>query len=126
MLRKHWKSCQPRLITNVGIPVGDNGGRRKQACDRCAAKKRACDKELPCTTCITSHQHCTYDRLVRAEDRESGTFEDKVFPTVSRAELIDQSLPEESFDRSTGAGQNLRMSQPHMDRHFSKTTIPHI
>ena len=29
-------------------------------------------------------------------------FEDEVFPTVSRAELTDQSLVEETFDRSTG------------------------
>jgi hypothetical protein len=97
VLRKHWKSCRPRLIKNGGILDAVNGGKRKQACDRCAERKRACDKGFQCATCNTNRQRCTYERLSGVENGDYGTSVNEIFPPGPFLDFINQSLSGEAF-----------------------------
>lgn len=45
------------------MPLQKRKGRRRQACDRCALYKSACDREKPCRTCLDSGVNCTFFRL---------------------------------------------------------------
>ncbi|RDW65771.1 Zn(II)2Cys6 transcription factor [Aspergillus mulundensis] len=59
-LRRHWKTCTARIAAGVGIPKRSLSGKRKQACDSCTARKRACSTALPCSECAMRKTECTY------------------------------------------------------------------
>lgn len=61
ILRRHFLSCKMR--GDKPIPEKQKRGRRKCACDRCAAMKSACDRQRPCNTCKNSDAACTWDRV---------------------------------------------------------------
>lgn len=62
-LRRHWKTCNARLALGSQIPERTLSGKRKQACDRCADRKRACSQGQPCTGCLQYEAECTYQRV---------------------------------------------------------------
>ncbi len=45
------------------IPGPQPRGRRKQACDRCATFKLACNLDQPCQSCESSNSTCSWDRV---------------------------------------------------------------
>lgn len=58
------------------IPERTLSGKRKQACDRCADRKRACSQGQPCTGCLQYETQCTYQRVKEpriTRDSNSGT-----------------------------------------------------
>ncbi|KAJ4991812.1 hypothetical protein SVAN01_02662 [Stagonosporopsis vannaccii] len=61
-LRKHWKGCSLRKLLGEAIPAQLPPGRRRRACDRCAANKQGCDQKVPCGNCATRSETCSYVR----------------------------------------------------------------
>ncbi|KAL4908463.1 hypothetical protein BDW74DRAFT_100969 [Aspergillus multicolor] len=59
-LRRHWKTCTARVTAGVDIPKRSLSGKRKQACDSCTTRKRACSTGLPCSECAMRQTECTY------------------------------------------------------------------
>ncbi|KAL4749001.1 hypothetical protein BDW72DRAFT_214371 [Aspergillus terricola var. indicus] len=62
-LRRHWKTCTARIAAGTEIPNRSLSGKRKQACDLCTARKRACSTGLPCSECAMRKADCTYHRV---------------------------------------------------------------
>ncbi|KAL4895983.1 fungal-specific transcription factor domain-containing protein [Aspergillus ambiguus] len=62
-LRRHWKTCTARLASGNAVPQRSLSGKRKQSCDCCAERKRACDLGKPCSECQTRGSECTYHRV---------------------------------------------------------------
>jgi hypothetical protein len=61
ILHRHYKSCRQR--GDCPIPSAQPRGRRKQACDQCAATKLACDSSRPCQTCAGKGHDCSWARV---------------------------------------------------------------
>lgn len=47
------------------MPQRNLSGKRKQACDRCSDRKRACNQGRPCAECALRESECTYTRTKR-------------------------------------------------------------
>lgn len=62
-LRRHWKTCTARIAAGTEIPRRSLSGKRKQACDLCTERKRACSTGLPCSECAMRKAECTYHRV---------------------------------------------------------------
>lgn len=62
-LRRHWINCTKRIAGGHLIPQRDVSGKRKQACDCCTLRKRACSTDQPCSECWMRGTECTYARL---------------------------------------------------------------
>ncbi|CBF81921.1 hypothetical protein AN5431.2 [Aspergillus nidulans FGSC A4] len=62
-LRRHWKTCTARIAAGTEIPKRSLSGKRKQACDLCTERKRACSTGLPCSECAMRKAECTYHRV---------------------------------------------------------------
>jgi hypothetical protein len=62
-LRQHWKTCTARIAAGTEIPRRSLSGKRKQGCDLCTARKRACSTGLPCSECAMRKAECTYHRV---------------------------------------------------------------
>ncbi|OJJ31300.1 hypothetical protein ASPWEDRAFT_45253 [Aspergillus wentii DTO 134E9] len=71
-LRRHWKTCTARVASGNQIPKRSISGKRKQACDRCAERKRACNQGDPCGECALQEVECRYDRTKRQNTGASG------------------------------------------------------
>ncbi|KAF2796691.1 hypothetical protein K505DRAFT_157248 [Melanomma pulvis-pyrius CBS 109.77] len=61
ILRRHYKTCKSR--GDHPVPGPQKRGRRKQACDRCATFKMACDRSRPCYACLSNNTACTWNRV---------------------------------------------------------------
>ncbi|KAJ3058249.1 hypothetical protein HK102_010600, partial [Quaeritorhiza haematococci] len=62
--------------SSAGASNGDAPQKKKltsQACDRCKSKKRRCDGERPCATCIKAGVKCTYDIIQKKRGPAPGT-----------------------------------------------------
>ncbi|KAL4963141.1 Zn(II)2Cys6 transcription factor [Aspergillus stella-maris] len=64
-LRRHWKTCSERIAAGHDIPRRSLSGKRKQACDSCTSRKRACSTGMPCDECAMRETECTYHRAHR-------------------------------------------------------------
>lgn len=64
-LRRHWRTCTARLDSGHPIIQRSLSGKRIQACDHCAKRKRACNQQRPCTECAVHEFECTYTRKRR-------------------------------------------------------------
>jgi len=81
-LRKHWKSCVARKTLGEEIPAQMPPGRKRQACDSCAALRQGCDSSFPCGNCRARKQACSYRRLIAFTDVvEDHCHENEVFDT---------------------------------------------
>ncbi|CAG8121396.1 unnamed protein product [Penicillium olsonii] len=65
-LRRHWQTCAGRIAAGDEIPRRTPSGKRKQVCDSCTSRKRACSTGLPCSECATRGGECTYYGVQRA------------------------------------------------------------
>ncbi|KAH7082481.1 hypothetical protein FB567DRAFT_531338 [Paraphoma chrysanthemicola] len=74
-LRKHWRTCSIRKLLGEPIPAQLSPGRRRRACDRCAADKQRCDQAIPCSNCATKSNICSYERASSTNNRGSDTFD---------------------------------------------------
>lgn len=70
-LRRHWQTCTERISAGDEIPRRTPSGKRKQVCDSCTSRKRACSTGQPCSECSTRGTECTYHGVQRA--RPEGT-----------------------------------------------------
>ncbi|KAH6629743.1 hypothetical protein C7974DRAFT_395147 [Boeremia exigua] len=61
-LRKHWKSCALGKIFGEATLAQLPPGRKRHACDRCAANKQGCDQGVPCSNCVAKTSFCSYER----------------------------------------------------------------
>ncbi|KAG5655193.1 hypothetical protein KAF25_010927 [Fusarium avenaceum] len=64
-LKRHLAICKVRLDTGADIPLlPARQPRRKKprACNRCVRLKRACDRSVPCSTCIMRNYECSYEQ----------------------------------------------------------------
>lgn len=99
ILHRHHKSCRQR--GDRPIPLAQPRGRRKQACDQCAATKLACDSSRPCQTCVGKDLVCSWIRVreKRPENTEllsqvvqgSSTADASPYPSEASPSLLDES-----------------------------------
>jgi hypothetical protein len=73
VLRKHLKTCAARLASGQEMPEEPVPGKPVKSCDHCASSKKACDQKLPCATCVSRNQECTYKRATLSGLTESGS-----------------------------------------------------
>jgi hypothetical protein len=73
VLRKHFKTCATRLASGQEVPEETVPGKPVKSCDHCASFKKACDQKLPCVTCVSRNQACTYNRVSSSGNTESGS-----------------------------------------------------
>ncbi|KAH7070776.1 hypothetical protein BKA63DRAFT_84233 [Paraphoma chrysanthemicola] len=78
-LRKHWRTCPIRKLLGEPIPAQLSPGRRRRACDRCAADKQRCDQAVPCSNCAAKSNVCSYERASSINNRGSGTFDVEIW-----------------------------------------------
>jgi hypothetical protein len=52
------------------VPAAEPPGRKRRACDSCAALKRACNGKSPCVTCSGRDSVCSYGRLVQGRKND--------------------------------------------------------
>ncbi|KAL5044681.1 hypothetical protein BDW71DRAFT_198801 [Aspergillus fruticulosus] len=60
---KRSEARRRRWNAGTEIPKRSLSGKRKQACDLCTARKRACSTGSPCSECEMRKAECTYHRL---------------------------------------------------------------
>ncbi|KAL4790964.1 hypothetical protein BDV19DRAFT_401664 [Aspergillus venezuelensis] len=101
-LRRHWKTCSERIAAGHDIPRRSLSGKRKQACDSCTSRKRACSTGIPCDECAMRETECTYHRAHRPK---TVTFEEPHNAVVS-----DQvsTFGSSEIPRGSPANQNPR------------------
>lgn len=71
-LRRHWKTCPQRVASGIQIPKRSLSGKRKQACDQCTSRKRACSAGQPCSECFLQVTECTYHGAQARRPSETG------------------------------------------------------
>ncbi|KAL4878789.1 hypothetical protein BJY04DRAFT_229656 [Aspergillus karnatakaensis] len=100
-LRRHWKTCSQRISANHEIPKRSISGKRKQACDACTSRKRACSTEKPCTECLMRETECTYHAAQRGHDVQGPVAETPYQPgqseKVKNLSVGPSNLPTEQF-----------------------------
>ncbi|KAL4952491.1 hypothetical protein BDW69DRAFT_200695 [Aspergillus filifer] len=101
-LRRHWKTCSERIAAGHDIPRRSLSGKRKQACDSCTSRKRACSTGMPCDECAMRQTECTYHRAHR---QRAVTFEEPQNTTLS--EQVSKS-GSSKIARESPANQNPR------------------
>ena len=99
ILHRHYKSCRQR--GDCPIPSAQPRGRRKQACDQCAATKVACDSSRPCQTCVGKDLDCSWTRvrekrpanteLLGQVAQGSSTADASPYPSEASPSLLDES-----------------------------------
>jgi hypothetical protein len=112
VLRKHLKTCATRLASGREMPEETVPGKPVKSCDHCASFKKACDQKLPCITCVSRNQACTYNRAAFSGNTESGS--------VRQSEL-DQAALDASSDFGFGFLETPMMESAYG---FSDSTIP--
>jgi hypothetical protein len=105
VLRKHWKSCKERLDSGTTIPEPSRRGKKRQACDHCAAVKRGCDFEVPCGPCSARDQICTYQRLSREEIPDTAGPDDLItYDVADFTNIVPDHQSTESLDATIDYG----------------------
>ena len=130
MLRKHLKGCSGRIEQDLAMPQCLSVGKKVTACDQCARSKRACDSNLPRSTCAGRKYTCTYERqlcsLKQTDQRTpvtSNTLDDNGHGSDFNYDFLDDmSLPKTfSFQIPT---DGLELEYPTCTTAVSRTDPP--
>jgi hypothetical protein len=80
-----------RLECGESVPAVEASGRKRRACDGCAALKRACNGRSPCATCLGKDSVCSYGRLVQVSKNDEFVSDEnercKMRPTTMYSDL---------------------------------------
>ncbi|KAH7068026.1 hypothetical protein BKA63DRAFT_104296 [Paraphoma chrysanthemicola] len=99
--KRHWQTCSKRCgnARNLSGPKPDKRGRKRMSCDRCILHKKACNSQLPCITCQSKKQTCSYSR----RDHEAANRPDD---QEARSTAL-SSLEDQDFANSMVAASSL-------------------
>jgi hypothetical protein len=78
-LKRHWGTCKVRLETGSEVPLlpaRRPRGKKPRACNRCVRLKRACDRNVPCSTCSIRDYECYYEQVRSSKASEDSSPEE--------------------------------------------------
>jgi Fungal Zn(2)-Cys(6) binuclear cluster domain/Fungal specific transcription factor domain len=93
VLNRHLKTCN-------GFRSGTST--RRRSCDHCVRNKRACNSDLPCSTCLKRNLPCAYSHWQPVADEDAAVLEDMTFNPWS-FDFVDDNF----FDFSDTRWQDL-------------------
>ncbi|OJI99269.1 hypothetical protein ASPVEDRAFT_125091 [Aspergillus versicolor CBS 583.65] len=114
-LRRHWKTCPQRVASGIQIPKRSLSGKRKQACDQCTSRKRACSAGQPCSECSLRVTECTYNgaqALRRLSEGSSQRQPDTLADSVQSRRQRQKTWKNDDLNSHT---QNAQASQTRFD-----------
>ncbi len=124
-LRRHWKTCPQRVASGIQIPKRSLSGRRKQACDQCSSRKRACSAAQPCSECVVQVTECTYHGAqARSPSETGGSQREPDLLAGSGQSRRQRQKTSSKNDDVNSHTQNERVSQTRFDflLNFTKAT----
>lgn len=83
------------MTSGVQIPKRSLSGRRKQACDQCTSRKRACSTGQPCSECVLQATECTYHGAQGRRLSETGGSQREP-DTLAGSGIVSEALPQPS------------------------------